>query len=67
MYGGHLGDASEIKDWNKSRMKDFGRFINSIKQLSSNPNAIICFTKYFPRFHWSMGILKPILTLLPNK
>jgi len=43
------------------------RFINSIKQLSSNSNAIICFTKHFPHFHWSMGILKPIVTLFPNK
>jgi hypothetical protein len=23
----------EIKEWNKSRMKDCGRFINSIEQL----------------------------------
>lgn len=46
MNGGHLGGGSEIKDWNKPRMKDCGRFINSIRQLSSNPNAIICFTKH---------------------
>lgn len=52
MNGGHLGGGSEIKDWNKPKMKDCGRFINSIKQLSSNPNAIICFTKHsFPLEH----------------
>lgn len=58
MVGGHLGGGSEIKDWNKSRMKVCGRFINSIKQLSSNPNAIVCFTKHFPHFALEHGYFK---------
>ena len=30
MGGGHLGCGSEIKDWNKLRMKDCDRFMNPL-------------------------------------